>query len=121
MARKRFRVREALVVAAILLAFGLLVGLPRHRSFQTTPEMQAFIHQVIPAGTNTQLARQKMVEQGFEPCEISQSQTNGKPCISFARLDGPPLNPVRTQWTVALTVNDDKVESVLVWKSLTGP
>lgn len=121
MARKRFPVREALIVAAILIAGGILIGFPRHRSFQTVPEMQAFIHQLVPAGTNTQAARQKMIEQGFEPCENSRSDTGGKPCIAFERLDGSPLNPVKTQWTVALTVKDDKVDSVLVWKALTGP
>jgi len=121
MAKKLFPTREALTVAAILVALGVLVGFPRHRSFETVPEMQAFIHEVVPLGTNATVASQKMVEQGFESCEISQSEEGGKPCITFTRLDGPFLNPVKTQWTVALIVKDDNVESVLVQKSLTGP
>jgi len=114
-------VRAALIVAAILVASGMLIGLPRHRSFQTVPEMQAFLHEVVPIGTQAAVASQKMVEQGFEPCEISQSETGGKPCITLGRLDGGTFNPVKIQWTVALIVNDDKVENVMIWKSLTGP
>jgi len=121
MAKKLIPIRAALIVAAILVALGVLVGFPRHRSFETVPEMQAFIHEVVPLGTNATVASQKMVEQGFESCEISQSEEGGKPCIAFTRLDGPFLNPVKTQWTVALIVKDDNVESVLVQKSLTGP
>jgi|GEM_PF-5126352 len=121
MAKKLFRMRDALIVAAILVALGILIVFPRHRSFQTVPEMQAFIHQIVPAGTKTSVASEKMVAQGFERCEISQSEAGGKPCITFGRLDGGSFNPVKIQWTVALIVNDDKVENVMIWKSLTGP
>ena len=120
MASKLFPIRAAVIVAAIFVAAGFLIGFPRHRSFETIPEMQAFIHEVVPAGMKTSVASQKIVAQGFEPCEISQSETGGKPCIAFTRLDGPSFYPVKTQWTVALIVKDDKVESVLVQKSLTG-
>jgi len=120
MAKKFFPIRAALIVAAIFVASGFLIGHPRHRSFETVPEMQAFIHEVVPVGTNATVASQKMVAQGFEPCEISQSETGGRPCIVFTGLDGPSFYPVKTQWTVALIVKDDKVGSVLIQKSRTG-
>lgn len=121
MAKKLFPMREALIVAVILAASGILIGFPRHRSFDTVQEMQAFIHEVVPAGTKTSVASQKLIAQGFERCEISQSETGRKPCIAFGRLDGGSFNPVKIQWTVALIVNDDKVENVMIWKSLIGP
>lgn len=121
MVKKLFPMRAALIVTAIFVASGFLIGHSLHRPSETVPEMQAFLDEVVPVGTEASVAKQKMLAQGFERCEISQSETGGKPCIAYTRLDGSFLNPVKTQWTVALIVKDDKVDGVLVWKSLTGP